>query len=230
MDIYIYSDESGVFDKEHNNLFVFGGIVFLDKKSKDDCTRMYAKAEKDVRFAECMEPLAEAKACRISNKSKYKLFRSLNNRLKFGVVIYQKEIHSNIYTSKKDKQRYLDYAYKIAVKRLFEKLIKDNEINPKEVRNLYFFIDQHSTATNGCYELKEALEQEFKRGTYNNNWQIFYPPIFESLIGVSVKFCDSEQHTLIRAADIIANRIYYLFNKNLGKTGYKDNLHIIKLP
>ena len=27
MEIYVYSDESGVFDKVHNELFVFGGLI-----------------------------------------------------------------------------------------------------------------------------------------------------------------------------------------------------------
>ena len=31
MNIYIYSDESGVFDKEHNDYFVFGGLILLGK-------------------------------------------------------------------------------------------------------------------------------------------------------------------------------------------------------
>ncbi len=35
MDIYIYSDESGVFDAKHNRYFVFAGTVFLSKKDKE---------------------------------------------------------------------------------------------------------------------------------------------------------------------------------------------------
>ena len=34
MNIYIYSDESGVFDKEHNDYFVFGGLIFWEQKTK----------------------------------------------------------------------------------------------------------------------------------------------------------------------------------------------------
>lgn len=34
MDVYVYSDESGVFDSVHNDYFVFGGIIFFDKKTK----------------------------------------------------------------------------------------------------------------------------------------------------------------------------------------------------
>ena len=32
MDLYIYSDESGVFDKAHNEIFVYGGLIFLGKR------------------------------------------------------------------------------------------------------------------------------------------------------------------------------------------------------
>ena len=32
VDLYIYSDESGVFDKAHNEIFVYGGLIFLGKR------------------------------------------------------------------------------------------------------------------------------------------------------------------------------------------------------
>lgn len=31
MDIFVYSDESGVFDVKHNDYFVFGGLILLGK-------------------------------------------------------------------------------------------------------------------------------------------------------------------------------------------------------
>lgn len=34
MNLYIYSDESGVFDKIHNNFYVYGGIICLNKEQK----------------------------------------------------------------------------------------------------------------------------------------------------------------------------------------------------
>ncbi len=34
MNIYVYSDESGVFDKEHNDCFVFGGLILLGTEDK----------------------------------------------------------------------------------------------------------------------------------------------------------------------------------------------------
>ena len=49
MNIYIYSDESGVFDKKHNNIFVFGGVIMLGTESKDEWSRKYSTAEKTLR-------------------------------------------------------------------------------------------------------------------------------------------------------------------------------------
>ena len=49
MNIYVYSDESGVFDKYHNGTYVYGGLIILGKNNKDNLERKYMKAEKDLR-------------------------------------------------------------------------------------------------------------------------------------------------------------------------------------
>lgn len=230
MDIYIYSDESGVFDKAHNRYFIFGGIVFLSKEQRDDCARKYIKAENDIKASAKMKKTQEAKASSLNNKNRIKLFRALNNQYRFGVIIDQKKVLDRIFSSKKDKQRYQDYAYKIAVKRLFQKLIREGAINPNEVETLNFYVDEHTTATNGCYELREGLEQEFRNGTYNEYFSTFYPPIFPELKIVNLHYCNSGKKTLIRAADIIANRIYYHAHNQAGYTANEDDFFVIRLP
>ena len=45
MNIYVYSDESGVFDRYHNDKFVFAGLIFLDKTSKDKMSRKQKSPE-----------------------------------------------------------------------------------------------------------------------------------------------------------------------------------------
>lgn len=45
MDLFVYSDESGVFDKAHNEIFVFGGLIFIGKDQKDEYARRYIAAE-----------------------------------------------------------------------------------------------------------------------------------------------------------------------------------------
>lgn len=215
MDLFIYSDESGVFDKEHNKIFVFGGLIFLGKKSKDNFARKYIAAENTLRKNK-YSANEELKACRISNKEKGKLYRSMNGAIRFGVIINQQKILSNIFQSKKDKQRYLDYTYKIGVKQTLQKLVKENVIIPDEVGTIHFYNDEHNTATNGIYELREGLEQELKNGTYNMTYDIFFPPIFEKMKGIELQYCNSKKVHLIRAADIVANRIYYMaLNNNI---------------
>ena len=223
MNIYVYSDESGVFDKAHNDTFVFGGLITLGKESKEEWSRRYAAAEGTLRQSKEVSREYELKATQITNGEKGKLFRSLNGCYKFGVVINQQKVLDRIFLSKKDKQRYLDYAYKIAVKRAFEYLTEKKVLNPKMVERLYFYVDEHTTATNGCYELKEGLEQEFKNGTYNWGWDRFFPPVFPQLADVQLEYCNSQSKLLVRAADIVANRIYYL-----AKTKRCSELHTIK--
>ena len=216
MNIFIYSDESGVLDKYHNDFFVFGGVMFLSKDERDIWSRKYIAAEKVIRNTENIGFDSEVKASTVSNKSKSKLYRSLNKSEKFGVVIQQKKLLDSLFCDKKGKQRYLDWAYKMAVKTKFLELIKNGQINPEAVNGIYFFVDEHTTATNGIYELQESLEQEFKFGTYNYNWMIFHPPIFPNLQIVKVEYCNSFTKTLVRAADIVANHIYHEAIKNNG--------------
>ncbi len=209
MDLYIYSDESGVFDREHNEIFVYGGLIFTGKDEKDNFSRKYKVAENAIRSGKYSAG-EELKACTITNKEKGKLYRSLNNAIRFGIVINQKNVLERIFLSKKDKQRYLDYAYKVGLKRILKRLISEDKIDPVDIETIHIFNDEHTTATNGKYELREGLEQELKSGTYNMQYNKFFPPVFEGLEGVSLRFCDSKNTTLIRAADIVANRIYYM--------------------
>ncbi|WP_296003711.1 DUF3800 domain-containing protein [uncultured Veillonella sp.] len=230
MHIFIYSDESGVFDKVNNDYFVFAGIICFGKNEKDNWTRRYSAVERTLRKSNNLQDI-ELKACILDNKQKGTLFRSLNNYRKFAVIIKQKSVFDSIFKDKKSKQRYLDYAYKIAVKNAFEFAIKNNEIKSTEVTDLHFYVDEHSTATNGRYELRESLEGEFKNGTHNWNYTTYFPPLFENLNSVDVVFCNSKQHYLVRASDIIANRIYYLSrHNNLEKLQSIKNLNIIWLP
>lgn len=231
MDIFVYSDESGVFDKAHNDIFVFGGLILLGSAEKEKWCRLYSKAEHDLRSRLKVSSGTELKASFISNADKGKMFRSLNNCHKFSVTIYEQRVLERIFLSKKDKQRYLDFAYKIAVKRAFESLICDGSICPEDVNSIFFNVDEHTTATNGRYELSQALEQEFKLGTYNYNYAKFYPPIFPNIRSVNVNYCNSAKQLLVRAADIVANHVYHLsVCGNYERIKFISNMNHIILP
>lgn len=231
MDIFIYSDESGVFDYKHNDYYIFGGVMFLSKNEKDISTRKYINVERTIARKERKSLSEEIKADNISYSSSSKIFRSLNQVEKFGVVVRQKFVTQQIFENKKAKQRYLDYVYKICLKRKFESLINNKQINPEEISNIYILCDEHTTATNGRYELREGLLQEFKEGTYNETYSKFFEPIFPNINTLDVHYCNSKKTTLIRAADIVANRIFkFVYKGELAKLQQKEKFNIIYQP
>ncbi|WP_303202464.1 DUF3800 domain-containing protein [Raoultibacter timonensis] len=231
MNIFVYGDESGVFDKAHNDIFVFGGLVFLNKKDRDEEYRKFISAERKIMPSYGMDGTGcELKACRISNKHKAGLFRSTNGRIRYAIIVNQSRIHDEIFGNKKSKQRYLDYAYKVGLKNCFGRLIRSGALDPSDVDNLYIRFDEHTTATDGRYELREAIEEEFKHGTINYRYNTFHKPVFPNMRGgVSVDFRDSKNDALIRASDIIANQARYLEASGKGAS-LSDKLLVSRFP
>ncbi|MDO4813895.1 MAG: DUF3800 domain-containing protein [Gemella sp.] len=228
MDLYIYSDESGVFDYKHNEYFVFGGVIYLSKESKDESIREYTGVEKELRKRSSVKN-GVLKATRLKNKHKRRLFNSLKGTYKFAVIIKESRVNAEIFNSKKSKQRYLDYAFKIGLKRTLGTLIERKIIDKTTINTVYVYQDEHSTATNGLYELREALYQELKYGTHNFKYNMYHPPLFEGMENVLVEYLNSEKHTLIRAADIVANKIYRSCMDNKREIS-TDELFITRLP
>ena len=221
MNIFVYSDESGVLDKVHNQYFVFGGILFLSKEEKDIASRKYSAAERVIRNSGQYGADVEVKASTITAGEKRKLYRSLNGYYKFGVIVHQSKVFDSI------------IVFKIGVKRLLQELICRGIVIPDQVENMYFFVDEHSTSTNGLYELSESLEEEFKRGMYSRDFTTFFPPLFPKVQSVNLKFCNSSAVRLVRAADIIANRVYHdalSGNTQNPFNGESNKLFITNLP
>lgn len=230
MNIYIFSDESGVFDYLHNDYYVFGGLICFGNSEKDSLARQYSHVEKILRDSGRYDGNLKLKASNITNADKGKLFRSLNKAFKFCVLIKQKELDKKIFENKRHKQRFLDFAYKIVLKKCFEQMIERGYLNPSNIDTIFVNVDEHTTATDGLYELRENLLNEFKFGTWNFEYDKFFNPIFKDLKDVVVNFCDSGKTRLVRAADIIANHCFYSANKNHGTIEAKTNMFVYVLP
>lgn len=231
MNIYVYSDESGVFDYINNDYFIFAGVIFLNKSEKDTMIRKFSKLENEIRNNLNISNSKELKANKLRNKDKRRLFNLLKDVNKFCVIVNQKLVLKNIFDDKKSKQRYLDYAFKIGLKNAFKELQIKNIIINDNVKNLIVKCDEHNTATNGLYELRENLLNEFKNGTFNFRYDKYFPPTFINLEDVTVDYRNSEHDALIRASDIIANRIYNLCTYGKFSEIKKiNNLFIKQLP
>lgn len=190
-------------------------------------SRMYSRAEKAIRSQ--YPKGTELKAVYLAHKHRGDLFRSTNRMIRYAIVIEQKRVHDGTFSHKKTSQRYLDYVYKVGLKRAFEKLMRDGVISADEVRDVIVYFDQHLTATDGLYELREGMEQEFKHGTMNVRCNTFHKPIFPNMGSLELMYKDSRSSLLIRASDIVANRAFN-YAKSGNILGFMDKAIVVKFP
>ncbi|WAM04212.1 DUF3800 domain-containing protein [Mycoplasmopsis cynos] len=114
MNLYIYCDESGVFDKNHNNFYVISGYIFLNQSEISKAVAKIWFNWKDIRKIKKIPNKQEIKASflRRDFKSKRRLLNSLNNYTKFAIIIKLQEVIEKIYNHKRDKQRFQDYPFR----------------------------------------------------------------------------------------------------------------------
>lgn len=176
MNIYVYSDESGVFDKTHNEYYVYGGLIFLDKESRDIASRKYLAIERQI--APNYPQGCELKAAIIDGKHKRRLFGATNEFIRFGGIIEQSKVNPGFFNHKKSKQRYLDYVYKLSLKNALLHLQRYSSLELCSIEHMTIYTDEHTTATNGKYELREAIYQELHIGTINYEYNKFFSTYF----------------------------------------------------
>lgn len=212
MKLYVYADESGTFDKEHNDLFVYGGLVVPGKDAKDELERRYLSVERDVReHSDGLGPSDEAKACRLTMRERKRLYRVVEGSAcrQFGYIVDQGSLRDSVFATKRTRQRYLDWALKMGVKLCVTSMFRDGTIAKGDVDRLAVYVDEHSSSTAGKYNLEQSIDEEFRTGVYNPESNTEFPPVFgPGFPKVPVGYLNSEKVTLVRAADITANWIY----------------------
>lgn len=211
--VYVFADESGTFDVDHNTFFTYGGVVILSKDAYDYSIRKYLGFESSLRENnESYKVLDEIKASNMTLRDRKRAFKLINDKriVKFCIVINQKKLQKEIFNSKQSKQRFLDYALKRGIKEGINTLIYRNGIKYTDIDNVQVIVDEHSTSTNGRYDLYESIVSELIDGTFNFNYQRFYPAILRHLSRSNLKlqYLDSKNHALIRLSDVIANWAY----------------------
>lgn len=211
MKLYVYADESGVFDKAHDDLFVYGGVI-VPASRREDSIRQYLALERDIRaHSHGQLDGVELKASFLSMKDRSRVFRLIPRYgcWQLATIVNQARVLDSIYADKKTKQRFLDYALKLAIRHGVCSLLASGAMARSEVTAMSVVVDEHSTATNGRYNLEESINNEFRFGTYNMTWDQYYPSVFGSgFPPIPVSYVDSAKVPLVRAADVTANWIY----------------------
>lgn len=228
MDIFFFSDESGVFDKAHNDFFVFAGILFLSKQDMNKSKIQYINTENKIKNKLRINKNSELKATMINSNNKRKLLRTSKNSYNFTIIINQKNIYDRIFANKKTKQRYLDYAFKIGIKKFLQFLYFNKKISLDNINNLKIFCDEHTTSTNALYDFETSIYRELKIGTEIFPLNYITPPILLNLQTVTVKYCNSKSNPLIRYSDILANSIFNIIREN--KNINFENIYVVSLP
>ena len=229
--VCVFSDESGVFDKDTDTFFVFGGLILdADSKEVSKLSSLYKSIETKLRKKAVYHSVTELKASNLELQDRRRIFSLMKRFHKFGAIVNMNLLLDRIFMDKKTKQRYQDYAYRIGLKNAFKDLIYKGILNMEDEYRFTIVVDQHHSATNGKYELEESLLQEFKVGTYNKKFTEYFEPIFKNTKSLKVISADSKDSTLIRAADIVANRLYYEANHGDWKAMQDENMVITRLP
>ena len=232
VDIYIYSDESGVFDYKHRKFFVMAGILFTDKMEMDSMIRRYKAAENNFRKKKLYKNIGELKASRLSFDDRRNLFRLTACADRFAFIINMNSLDKKkVFESSKTKQMHLDWAFKVGIKKVISRLIEKGSITSSDSINIHCFIDEHTTATKGIYGLEEAIFKELHEGTINFKYGKYFEPISKNqTLSVTVKYVNSEAYELIRAADIIANRVLFEIEKGNIQSIEAENLCLRYFP
>lgn len=228
-EIFIYIDDSGVLHcNSKNRYFVYAGYIFLSNEDKNIARRKYKSLSKKIRLNKGIK--GELKACNIGKRNKNALYKVLKNYESLSVTVDIGKIYDRILKDKHSIVRYKDYAMKRIIKEKIKALISKNKINVDEDVTISLFIDNQNIATNGYYNLKGSIYEELKNGIRNFDYGMIHESIFKGDVNVNVRYCDSKIDYLIQASDILANRIFNSYEKNIEKLREIPNHKNLTLP
>lgn len=223
-EIYINMDDSGKLSL-HENVCVYGGIIFLSKKDKDKFITQYRSIIKSIRCKYCHQRTCnhicpEIKNTNILPNDKRRLMNYIKKYYIVALVINNNLVYKQILNNKGAKGRFIDYALRRVIKESIKNLIKNNEVNSYNNIKLIINIDEQSTKNNGYYNLKDGLFEELKHGITNYNYGGIISPIIHGEFNLSLRYQNSANSYVVQAADLLAGTIRH---KSLQAITNKDN-------
>ena len=227
-------DDSGKLSRSEE-YSVYGGLLFSSKEERQKFCNQYRSLLKDIKCDYCKETKTacsktcpEIKSFLISNAQRRRIVNLCKQYKTFSLIINNTQVYSHIMENKASKGRYIDYTQKITFKTIIRKLISKGLINPALPLKISINIDQQATKSNGYYNLRDGLYEEFYHGISNYNYGFTYPPILKAEPQITVDYIDSKKSVAIQAADIIAGttrRIMYYAEDEITKRKRLDKLN-----
>lgn len=222
-EIYINMDDSGVL---HSNekCCIYGGIVFTSKKDQEIFGRKYKSILKEIKCKYCQSDISrcshicpEIKDTNIKPQHKRWIWNLIKKETCFAVIIDNKRVNQPIMDDKESRGRYRDYAQRIIIKKVIDRLIKDGKINPNLPIKLIIRIDQQATATNTNRDFVKDIEKELTVGMMNLEYNMTHKPILFSKLNIDLMYVLSHRHISIQASDFIAGETRRIILSDLDK-------------
>lgn len=219
MKYLLFLDDSGQLHPNYpySDTFTYGGIL-IKETDFHRVNQSYGDVIKQVQREKSLE--GELKTTDMSNSTRTRLLKRLRKYPCTQVFICTKvsTLKRLNFQNKKDVVRYKNYM----IRRLIDKLIKDNTI-PNDCSKIEVHIDNQNVAHSALDSLEDYLSHYFNDEDFYLAHQAYKATSFQCSFAVFYK--DSAHHSLIQAADLLANTHWQSLNGkpelvNFLKTGY----------
>lgn len=230
-EIYIFVDDSGVFDIKNNKYFIYAGYVFVGTDSMRKYKTRYRNMVDRLKVSLDLDPSVELKAANLEAKHKRALSNVMREAESFSVAVEISRVYESIMETKMNKQRYKDYILKLAIKKKLRKVLEKNSISTSEPIRVIIKIDEQPVSSSGQRELEGSIIKEFLYGRFDGNGY-HEPGILNSRSEISLDYMDSKNDYLVQASDILANKIWTgkNYKEDLLRDFNIDNHNHIDLP
>lgn len=202
--INIYLDDSGNL-AENEFVCCFAGVVFLSNEDRMNFINRYRGAVNKIKASYDQD--IEIKSSTVKLVHRRQLLNLIYKQLTFGVVINNQQLNKVNFKSKFSVGKYEHFAQKLAIKSLIKELISTGRIDPNHDIEVTINSDQHTTATDGIYDLRNSVFNELKHGTKNYDMGLFFHPIVFGNLNVTVNYFNSRDNYGVQASDILAGEI-----------------------
>ena len=110
-----------------------------------------------------------------------------------------------------------------AFKKALDNIVAEKDIDPYKHLTLIIRIDESPQSTNGKYDLKESIIEEFLYGITNFDYGCTFPPILFGGLKVDLDYVNSKETALVQASDFFVG---YVNATHLWKTE-RENLDFV---